>query len=195
MKGQTLIAGITVLLSTFACMATELPYRLVGIVSPSDGEKLVLIESADGKQKIYHLHDDLGDGTIVEISQRTVSVQRPGGEIVLQLSGHPSREGAQDLTPDTSMVVATRTPSQKAQKGLHRLLSQDHQGDEAQLASTINTLLGLPKAASIVAVNGRSTNSPGEGLKALLDALDKGEPTRLTIGGVDDLDEVYVLTR
>jgi len=194
MKNNRLIIGVLLLLVTFSCGADELPYRLVGIVTPSDNNKFVLIESRDGKQKIYRLHDSLGDGTIVEISSHTIKVQRPDEDFLLHLAGVSSSDGAQMKEPKATQFSATRKSSRKVQKALHELLSQSRKGNEAELISGINHLLRLPETAWIVAVDGRSVTSPENGLEVLLNSLREGESPRLTLSGVPDLHEVRVFS-
>ncbi len=194
MKGSRLLAGITVFLSALAWAAEGQAYRLVGIVSASDGNTMVLIESPNGKQNVFRLHDSLGDGTIVEITRHAARIRGPHGDTLLRLKGLPGGNGAMPgKRQEAPLKTVNRKPSRETQKALHRLLAQSRQGDEAGLIARLNDLLKLPKSAWIVAVDGRSTTSPEAGLKAVLEALEKGESPRLTMSGVPDLHEVRVI--
>lgn len=181
-----IVTAVLLALAAAAVVADD--YRLAGTIALGDERYLALIEMPSGEQQIFRVGDEFEGGEIARITRTAAYVERPGGDLVLDLTGMKlARSGA----VEPGLVVGT------LELGAQQLdlVMALRASDEKALTAALTEGLDLPKGLKVrrVMAGVESYDSLTEALPDLQRALAEGEAPHLFFEEGEGLDELYLV--
>jgi hypothetical protein len=154
--------------------------RLAGIASAGN-RQVAHLESRAGKQYTVRAGDRIGAGKVVAILPEAVRIEWEGKTWRLPLQGQSLYNGARTLAEQRAEV---RYLNPQTTNALSSLLAEAGE-DEKRLASGLADVLSLPPSALVVAMDGAPVTSTAQVIDQLLQHLEAGERSALTLDGGD----------
>jgi hypothetical protein len=142
--------------------ASEVEYRLTGVIGSTSGKVFAVIEDASGQQRLLREGDEIDDGRVGAISERskTVRLVFPDGEILLGLSGSGREEEfVEEYAIEDYEETGARSFSAEESAELRSLAAEAEKLGERESAARFRELLDLPEDARIVAFDDQKISS------------------------------------
>jgi len=161
-----------------ALVFAEPAYRLAGIITPESGSALALIELPSAEQQLVQYlvraGDSVGEARVTSITDRSVRLQLPGGDVILELARF---EGE---LPGTSPVSASSGPLMIDADGRARIEDLAAKADglkDESLARQLVAELRLRADQQIATINQSPVEDTASAVKAIARELSMQSPT------------------
>jgi len=173
MNKTRFLTAVAALLACSISMASEMRYRLAGIVTPENGRTLAIIEVPEGEQLLVRAGDLIEGGRVAEITANTVRLDLSQGEVVLRLAATDKREiNLAAYRQEELMDAAPKPVATNVLRKISQLAASANERKPEELASEVGGYLGLPAGSRIMAIDDQTVESPAEAVQKIAADID-----------------------